>query len=272
MDKIMKETEDLSVYNPPGSDLRKAQLKMLHILNAVDAICQKHQLTYWLSGGTLLGAVRHGGFIPWDDDLDIELMRNDYKKLQKILRKELPSDLSLQTPKEINYNLLISKVRDKNSEIIEDDECSSNYKQKGLFIDIFPEELSYKPLKDFVDFFYGRAFRRIKRGKPFHSLRYFYEFSVSILMWPFAVLFVYLARLICFLTKPKTVLHSYGIGNTTVHHIEYILPVSKIRFEDKEYNAPGNQDAYLSKQYGDYMKIPPKDKRPIHFNSVKFIR
>ena len=65
-------------FNPDGSQLRKHQLRMLEILVVIDKICRKHQIPYWLSSGTLIGAVRHNGFIPWDDDLDIEMMRNDY--------------------------------------------------------------------------------------------------------------------------------------------------------------------------------------------------
>lgn len=262
--------EDLSHYNAPHTELRKVQLRMLSILDAVDVICQKHGLTYWLSGGTLLGAIRHGGFIPWDDDLDIELMRKDYKKLLKILKKELPDNMVLQTPKERYYNILFSKIRDVHSEIEDPDECASRYRHKGIFIDIFPEELSYKPLKNFVDFFYGRAFRRIKRGKPFRSFQYFFEYTVSLLVWPLAVVFVYFARFICRITHPKHILHSYGIGNTTVHNEDYIIPTSKVLFEGKEYPAPGNPDQYLTKQYGNYMVIPPEEKRPIHYNRVIF--
>jgi hypothetical protein len=64
-------------YNPEGSLLRRQQTRMLEILLEVDRICQKHDIRYWLSSGTLIGALRHDGFIPWDDDLDIEMMRED---------------------------------------------------------------------------------------------------------------------------------------------------------------------------------------------------
>ena len=70
-------------YNPDNSDLRKAQLRMLEILKFVTNICDKNNLNYWLSSGTLLGAYRHQGFIPWDDDLDIEMPRKDYLKLRQ---------------------------------------------------------------------------------------------------------------------------------------------------------------------------------------------
>lgn len=263
-------TEDLSKYNPEGSELRKLQLKMLDILVTVTSIAEKHRIPYWLSGGTLLGAARHRGFIPWDDDIDIELMRSDYKKLLKILRTELPHDLYLQTPCDKGYRLLFSKVRDRHSVVHEEDDNLDRYTEKGVYIDIFPEERSYKWLKNFVDFFYGRAYRRIKRGQPFHSGSYFVEYSVALIMYPLGIALKYIARLICSITKPDNILHSYGIGNTTNHHASYMFPTGTIVFEGRTFSAPANADAYLCKQYGNYMQIPPKDKRATHFLKVTY--
>ena len=263
--------EDLKSYNPEGSELRNLQYKMLDILIAVTDICKKHNIPYWLSGGTLLGAIRHGGFIPWDDDIDIELLLPDYKRLLKILKKELPEDLYLQTPNEKGYRLLFSKVRDRYSIVESEEDNMSPYKEKGLYIDIFPEERSYKWMKDFVDFFYGRAFRRLKRGRPFHSASYFMEYTISLFLYPIGALLKYTARAICAITKPDNILHSYGIGNTTNHNAEYMFPTSAVIFEGKEFSAPKDPDKYLTKQYGDYMKIPPKDKRATHFLKVSYL-
>lgn len=263
-------SENLNEYNPEGSELRKLQLKMLDILITVTSIADKHNIPYWLSGGTLLGAARHGGFIPWDDDIDIELLWDDYKKLLKILRKDLPDSLYLQTPDDKGYRLLFSKVRDRYSIVHEEDDNLDRYTEKGVYIDIFPEERSYKPLKSFVDYFYGRGYRRIKRGRPFHSFKYFFEYSTSLIMYPLGTVFKWAARLFCALTKPDNILHSYGIGNTTNHHASYMFPTSTIVFEGKVFSAPANPDAYLSKQYGNYMQIPPKDKRATHFLKVTY--
>ena len=76
-----------------GTDLQRAQRVMLRILKVFDAICSKHALTYWLDAGTLLGAARHGGFIPWDDDVDVVMPVEDYKKFCNIFEKELPYDM-----------------------------------------------------------------------------------------------------------------------------------------------------------------------------------
>lgn len=262
--------EDLSHYNADGTELRKLQLRMLDILIVVTNICDKHNLPYWISGGTLLGAKRHGGFIPWDDDIDIELLRKDYKKLLKILAKELPSHLYLQTPKEKSYRLRFSKVRDKNSTISSEEENMARYEHKGIFIDIFSEEYSYMRVKNFVDFFYGRAFRRYKRGRAFTSFQYFYEYVASLLLLPLGHLLKWTARAICAITKPDNVLHSYGIGNSTNHKGSYMFPLSRIQFEGREFSAPKDIDLYLKNQYGNYMSIPSKENRPSHFTKVKY--
>ena len=83
-------------FNPDGSPLRRMQDRMTEMLREIDAICRRHNIRYWLCSGTLLGCIRHGGYIPWDDDLDIEVLREDYDRLMEILPRELPEHLRLQ--------------------------------------------------------------------------------------------------------------------------------------------------------------------------------
>ena len=83
-------------YSDP---LKQSQCVLLRMLKIIDFICKKHHITYWIDGGTLLGAVRHKGFIPWDDDVDICMPRESYKKFQKIAQQEFPYDLFLETKK-----------------------------------------------------------------------------------------------------------------------------------------------------------------------------
>ena len=98
------------------NELRSCQLKQLEILKIFDRICRKHNLRYWIDGGTLLGAVRHKGFIPWDDDLDVAMPSEDYKKLDQIIQSELPDHLFWQTPKtDPTMPYGCTKIRDLNS-------------------------------------------------------------------------------------------------------------------------------------------------------------
>ena len=126
-------------YNPDGSLLRRQQMRMLDILLEVDRICREHGIRYWLSSGTLIGAVRHGGFIPWDDDLDIEMMRADYLRLMQVLPRELPDWLALQhADTDEYYFYFYAKVRDRRSRMLETLDYGRQLKEQGIFIDIFP--------------------------------------------------------------------------------------------------------------------------------------
>ena len=126
-------------FNPDGSLLRRHQLRMLEILLEVDRICKKHQIQYWLSSGTLIGAVRHKGFIPWDDDIDIEMLWPDYKRLMKVLPEELPETMALQTAEtDKNYFFFYAKVRDRRSYLEESNRYDRVWKERGAYIDIFP--------------------------------------------------------------------------------------------------------------------------------------
>jgi lipopolysaccharide cholinephosphotransferase len=263
--------EDLSKYNEEGTTLRKVQHKMVEILDVVDGICKKHHLQYWLCSGSLLGAVRHGGFIPWDDDLDITMIRSDYKKLLKILKKELPPDLYLQTPRERYYDPPFTKVRDTKSVIADGWQQAKWYKQNGIYIDIFPNEYAYPKLRQFINFFYKRSRIRIKQGHPFRSLKIFYEYLIALLMWPFAAMAVFLARLYCAINRPSTIMRPYGWYFSVAQDEKDIFPLQEVVFEGKKYPAPCNYDGYLRKFYGDYMQIPPKEQRPVHMSNVTFL-
>ena len=82
-------------FNPDGSLLRRQQLRMLELLEVIDVICRKHQIPYWLSSGTLIGAARHKGFIPWDDDMDICMKRPDYNRFLQIADQIMPEGYKL---------------------------------------------------------------------------------------------------------------------------------------------------------------------------------
>ena len=126
---------NITDFNAEGTDLRKQQLVMLDMLVYFDSVCKENNITYWLSSGNLLGAVRHNGFIPWDDDVDVMMMRKDYIKLEKILAKDLR--YNFQTYKnDFFYTIPYAKLRDKKSEVSEHGR-DKDYKYKGIFIDVF---------------------------------------------------------------------------------------------------------------------------------------
>jgi lipopolysaccharide cholinephosphotransferase len=129
--------DNLKCYSQ--NNLRDCQLKQIDILNEIDRICKKYDIHYWLDGGTLLGAVRHKGFIPWDDDVDIAIDCEDLKKFIEVAPDELPENLFLQSPKtEPNVKEKIVKIRDLNSLFIEKSDHFINDYVKGIYVDLFP--------------------------------------------------------------------------------------------------------------------------------------
>ena len=137
------------------ANLRKAQMVMLTILIEFDKICEKHKIMYWIDYGTLLGAIRHKGFIPWDDDIDISIPRKEYNRLLHVIESELPETMFFQTKKtDPTFCNNIARIRDKNS-IMHVDYYKGEH--SGIFIDIFPvdtinENMQYlvKPIKFFL--------------------------------------------------------------------------------------------------------------------------
>lgn len=257
--------EDLSRYNPEGSTLRRAQLRMLEILKVVDAICAKHGIQYTLDGGTLLGAVRHGGFIPWDDDIDINVTRKDLAKLRKILPRELPSHLVYQDYfTDPYYPTLIAKVREKDSYMYEEP-CTDRLKEKGIFIDIIPiEEVPNLAWKAKLDYWYGHCLR---------GIHHYADTKDTILSWivlPFSWIMVTLTRLANRFRKIDQLAHVYGwrAYNGFSKHDYY--PIKRMNFEGFQACVPSNPDAVLTALFGDYMQIPPKEKRAIHTTKIEF--
>ena len=131
-------------YNPEGSLLRRVQLRMLDMLLYFDTVCKEQHISYRLDGGTVLGAVRHGGFIPWDDDLDVAIdSKEDYKKILQYLKNHPHPQFVLQHKKtDKGFNNIWFTIRDLKSEYIHLDEETAKHdnlrKYRGLQIDVFP--------------------------------------------------------------------------------------------------------------------------------------
>lgn len=258
--------EDFSKYNGEGTTLRKAQLRMLDILIEVDKICKRHNIPYWLEGGTLLGAVRHGGFIPWDDDLDISVLRKDMRKLKKALIEELPDQFVYQDRwTDFNYQLPFSKVRDIYSKF--DAEGSSKLQNRGIFIDIIPyENVPIKWIKSLLDYPFGHCIRAIH--KDYKSK---FDLVLSYLCFLPSVILVSIVRLINFFTPCRRMGHIYGWRSYNLVYSKDVFPLSSIQFEGHHFFSPAAPDGYLTSLFGDYMQIPPEDKRDVHAVKIEFM-
>lgn len=247
--------------------LRDCQLRQLEMLLVIDDICKRHDINYWLDGGTLLGAVRHGGFIPWDDDIDIAMTASDLTRFCKIAPFELPATLLLQTPEMEETKEPIVKVRDLNSFCVEPGDDFAAHYEKGLFIDIFP----FIPYPAVSRSFAKRVLRGISRSKAILLKPHRYSWKAVAEFFWFGAKYALcrsLWQLVCILHPAKyadnlgNVLNNNGYG--IYHRTSLTFPLSSVTFEGHTFPAPADTDAYLRDLYGDYMTLPPLDKRVIH--------
>ena len=265
--------------------LRDAQMLMVDILKEVHNICERHGLKYFLDGGTLIGAVRHKGFIPWDDDVDIGMPREDYEKFLEIAKKELPGHLFLQTfetddkydiyqvPCKIRYNgtILIEKGIAENSEM-----------HNGVYIDVFPYDslpkkkfmyklqrtLSYNVLKSFI---------RIREKPEKLSIKNRITFTFYKVV---RALFPYKRRkkFFDFLVSWNDVISPYMAYGLDTIWSEYVykksdyFELSKLEFEGNYFYGPKNYDAILTQLYGDYMTLPKEEDRQWHAKVIKKLK
>ena len=259
-------------FNPEGSTLRRQQMRMLDILIEVDRICMKHGIRYWLSSGTLIGALRHDGFIPWDDDLDIEMMRSDYLRLMKILPEELPEWLVLQNDEtDPNYFFFYAKVRDRRSRMLEQNGYDRLWKEQGIYIDIFPMERHPIWLHKLTEKSVGHMYKIWRTStddaKAIKSVRRIFDFNNKIV---FPCLRSILFPLSSFHFPLKTITSGMGIPFHNPRYVEEIFPLTTHVFEGHEFPVPRDADAHLRHIFGDYMQLPDLNKLSLHVGKLEF--
>lgn len=253
-------------FNPDGSVLRNHQMRMLEILEVIDGICKKHGLTYWLCGGTLIGAIRHQGFIPWDDDIDIEMPEKDYKEFLRICSTDLPEKYKVQNHKtDILYFNTYTKIRDLNSRISEKTKGDRFYKFKGAFVDVFPVTSCNKYLYKLSNHIQKNLLIRPAKYLPFKFFHY-----CLLPVYHFVIFIYFLFCRIDKLIGSKGISAVYGATFYIPAFDESkVLPVKRSVFEGKNMCVPKDPDYCLRLQYGDYMKIPPLDKIQVHASTIE---
>lgn len=248
--------------------LRKHQRRMLEMLLELDRICRKHDIPYFLYGGTLLGAVRHGGFIPWDDDLDVALMRSDYLRLLKVLPAELPGYLALQTADtDPNYFYLIDKVRDRRTYLQECCAYEEVFRERGVYIDIFPLEEQHFWLHMLSEPLQGHTFKLFRKAKDKNKVMP----CIRRITWMNRRVVFPLMRWVSRLTGGHTLTCSYGIPYHKKYRTKDVFPLTTWEFEGHSLPVPGNVDGMLRAMFGDYMRLPDLDRlAPQHVTQLKF--
>lgn len=272
MEVIMRDNgtvTDLSRCNPEGSALRRDQLKLLEMLKSLSGICESNGIRWWLCSGSLLGAMRHQGFIPWDDDVDIAMLPEDYKKLEKVLSGVDDRMYVLHSMKtDPEYIYIYGKFRCREGEYDVKDPRYKHYRWKGMSIDIFTIEKTSYIAAQLARFFYKighKVSTAADNARLRHSLTRFVNFCNFRILFPFFRL--------CGKINPKNEYH-YSLGTgfaRATFHIEDIFPLDKAMFEGEMFPVPKDADAYLTRLYGDWRKLPSEDKirKAIHCSEYR---
>jgi len=247
--------------------LRKTQLIMLDMLVEFDAICTKHNLQYWLDSGTLLGAVRHQGFIPWDDDIDLSMPFEDYMKFQEIAQDELSENIFFQT-KHSDKKFLFDyiKLRSNKASIVEFHEKDKEIAyHQGVFVDIFP--MLTLPNTAFHKNYYNDVFKLIREtsavslhtpnGKNIPEAREKLVASLASMHQGWK-------------NEENKVIYGGEMPDVAAWFDQSkIFPLKKIKFEGLEFPVPYDPDHYLGSIYTfNFMELPPIDKRTIHAHEM----
>ncbi len=267
--KLKKDSSNM--INP--EDISKLKQVQLEMFKTIIKICNKYNICYFCFGGTALGAVRHSGFIPWDDDIDVAMKRKDYERFIKIAPKELPPYYFLQNYKtDPDFRLPFAKIRDSRTTFIET--SARNLKiNHGVYIDLFI-------LDGFPD--------KKKQAKNLYRLNkltrgYCAKDDVSTRSKK-ANFLIFLSKFYFMFRNTSKVIEHFenkckkndfdncerGICFGSIYGLKDMWPtswfngISKFLFEGIEVNLPKDYDKYLKQIYGDYMQLPPESKRIAH--------
>lgn len=249
-----------------ADDLRKHQLMMLEMLKEVDRICKKNGITYMLFAGTMLGAVRHNGFIPWDDDLDIVMLRSEYERFLKSAERELDTNFFyLQREFTAHWPMFFSKLRRNGTACIERYIPKDEETHMGVYIDIFPCDNLYE----------NKFMRRLQFvaskfviAKALGQRGYMTDSRLK-------KAFVFISQVIPRRLFTNFVQHKSGKASSMVHTFfgaaskyakniyprEWFCRMVYVRFEDMFFPISSRYDELLTQLYGDYMIPQPEEKR-----------
>lgn len=241
-------------YNPEGSKLRELQHQLMDIMMVLDKICRENDIPYMLTGGNVLGAVRHGGFIPWDDDLDISLLKKDYKRLLKVLRNYNSDDYVLQEHRsEPDFIQTCPKFRAKRGDLLgSNPNRGSLYKYKGVAIDIF----CIAPISYLNARISASIHRRLLSWtyiikKP--SVRHF----VTDFLWGLEKVIFFFCNFFNIFRKPGELHHAQAQGVTHNMNYDDLLPFTRMPYEGEMLPMPRDTDKFLTLYFGpDYMELP----------------
>lgn len=260
--------------------IEEIQEKLLTILLYFKEFCEKHDLKFILAGGTCLGAIRHQGFIPWDDDIDVFMLRDDYEKLQGLWEKFADTNRYsyLRSNDKVNIRHSATEIKDNNTTFINRHSVDLDIHQ-GLMIDIIPlDGVAQGKIAQFYQIIQGMLycgfnFQRLPdhKGKFIYyttkiALAIFKSDSIRYKIWKHAE-----QQLSKFSISKHKRVASFGEGVSIMRQRfpkEWFLEPEYVKFEGYDMPVPADVDAYLKISYGNYMQLPPEKERIARHNTV----
>ena len=269
------------------SKIRKLQKVELEILKEADRVCKLLNIDYYLIGGTLLGAVRHGGFIPWDNDIDIAMKRDDYEAFRKYWEKENSGKYFYQDYKTEQHHTqehALLRLKGTHMQFVYHQTDKYSIQCDGIFLDIFP--LDYAPTTSRKQKAQQRKIKALsnlvqaKISRNYYGtgkLKYAVKKILAVFLKP--VPFKYLHKKIeKVMIKYNHTDSPYLVSMASHYSYKKQLMLSevygkpkKIKFEGLDFSAPEQTDVYLKQIYGDYMKLPSEESRHREMDSVVIV-
>ena len=253
-------------------NLKEIQAACLELLKEFDRVCREHGLRYSLAAGTLLGAVRHKGFIPWDDDVDVYMSRPDYEKFRRLVLEEhvLPDHLTISKDRGKGTYYCFTKLLDTRYIL----KCHNHIEVKHLFLDVFPVDGVPSDREEREEMYRKEKRWVIASGIcQWYTMDRWWGFIAYVIGWWFYLLFnLFVPRALTvrkmnayalahpYESAEKVAYHNYGFSCETVSKEAYENPV-ELEFEGGNYMAMSEWDIYLRGKFGDYMQLPPERKR-----------
>lgn len=256
-------------------ELRNLQLVQLEMLDYVDKFCSENELKYSIAYGTILGAVRHGGFIPWDDDLDICMPREDYEKFIS-LWKDTDKYLLQNHNTDLDFTQSFTKIRKKGTAFVQKGDIGADY-HKGIFIDIFPfdkvpDNAIRKKIQGLNVLFYNLYTRGYAPKKNGTIVRLVSQFILRITPGKkyYKKSKKYLSKICKYNDDKKLKYVDVSVTNTMNMYYDNDIfdDMQKIKFENLSVNVMNKYRDFLKICYGDYMKLPPESEQTWYHHPI----
>lgn len=244
------------------------QNKILEIASYIDAFCEENSIDYCLMGGSALGAKRHGGFIPWDDDLDIFMTPDNYERFRELFREKGDHDLYYlqEYGLQVNGNVTVPKLRMNNTTLIE--ELTKDWKiHQGIFVDIFIlHNCPNSRIKQYWQCFWAKC--AIVKGMSMRSYKRqhgFRQFVLDLAKYlPKSIMLNFALKQVYRFKNEKSDYFCNFLGKAVfkkgIYKKEWFVPTERVPFEKVTLRVPQRLHEFLSERFGNYMKIPSADQ------------